>query len=175
MANLGSWLIDDYIIFPANISSLSTGGKVDPDSNPTYWVYEDETATNIATGSLTKHDSARLGFYTERLQLTAANGFEKGKCYNVLVEATIGGVVVSKSDNFQVAQVTRETLDAIVETGTISPTMAQAFRLLMAASVGKVAGAGTSNVTIRDINDTKDRVDATVSSGNRTAVTLILT
>ena len=54
-------------------------------------------------------------------------------------------------------------------------TFVQAFRLMLATLGGKLAGAATTNVTIRDIDDGKDVVDATVdSNGNRSAVTLDL-
>ena len=57
-----------------------------------------------------------------------------------------------------------------------SYTATQLLRLLAAASGGKLSGAATTNVLIRDVNDSKDRVDATVDvNGNRTAVTLDLT
>ena len=50
-------------------------------------------------------------------------------------------------------------------------TVQDAMRLMLAALAGKVSGAGTNTVRIRDINDTKDRITATVdSSGNRTAL-----
>lgn len=56
-----------------------------------------------------------------------------------------------------------------IETGF---TPRQALRLILAALVGKLSGAATTNVLIRDVNDTKDRINATVdASGNRTAVT----
>ena len=48
----------------------------------------------------------------------------------------------------------------------------EVLRLVSAALAGKLSGGGTSTVTIRDINDTVDRIVATVdSSGNRTDVT----
>lgn len=52
-------------------------------------------------------------------------------------------------------------------------TLRQALRLILAAAAGKVSGAAGTTVTIRDTNDSKDRIVATVdSSGNRSAVTL---
>jgi len=52
-------------------------------------------------------------------------------------------------------------------------TMRQALRLTAAALFGKLSGAATTTVTIRDVNDTKDRVVATVDAdGNRSAVTV---
>lgn len=48
-----------------------------------------------------------------------------------------------------------------------------ALRIITAALAGKVSGAAGTTVTIRDVNDTKDRIVATVdASGNRSAVTL---
>lgn len=61
-------------------------------------------------------------------------------------------------------------LAAGVETGT---TPRQALRLMLAALVGKLSGAATTTVKIRDTGDSKDRVTATVDSdGNRSAVVL---
>ena len=51
-------------------------------------------------------------------------------------------------------------------------TAADLVRLMSAALAGKISGAGTPTVTIRDVSDTENRIVATVdSSGNRTAVT----
>lgn len=61
-----------------------------------------------------------------------------------------------------------------VETGL---TPRQALRLATAALAGKISGAGTATVTIRNTADTKDRITATVdpTTGNRTAITTDLT
>lgn len=65
------------------------------------------------------------------------------------------------------------TLADGVETGV---TVQGALRLGVSADGGKLSGAATTNILVRDANDTKDRIDATVdASGNRTAVTLDLT
>lgn len=54
-----------------------------------------------------------------------------------------------------------------------SITPRQALRLILAASAGKLSGAATTTVTIRNVGDSKDRITATVdSSGNRSAVTV---
>jgi hypothetical protein len=50
-------------------------------------------------------------------------------------------------------------------------TLRQALRVILAVAAGKISGADTSTVTIRDPGDTKDRVVATVAAGGRTAVT----
>lgn len=56
-----------------------------------------------------------------------------------------------------------------VETGF---TPRQALRIILAALAGKVSGAATASVVIRDTADSKNRISATVDvNGNRTAVT----
>lgn len=53
-----------------------------------------------------------------------------------------------------------------------SETVQDGLRLFRAALVGKLSGAGTLTVSIRDAADTKDRIVATVDQpGNRTAIT----
>jgi hypothetical protein len=60
-----------------------------------------------------------------------------------------------------------------IETGL---TLRQAQRLQVAAAAGRVSGAATTAITIRDVADTKDRIVATVdAAGNRSAITTNLT
>jgi len=60
-----------------------------------------------------------------------------------------------------------------VETGL---TPREALRLTTAALAGKISGAETTTVVIRNTADTKDRITATVDAdGNRTAITTDLT
>ncbi len=60
-------------------------------------------------------------------------------------------------------------MDAVVETGF---SLKQSTRLMLAALAGKLSGAPGAAVTIRDVNDSKNRIVATVdANGNRTAVT----
>jgi len=65
-------------------------------------------------------------------------------------------------------------LAAGVETGL---TLRQAMRLLAAASAGKLSGAATTTITVRNaVADSKDRITATVTSdGDRSAITYDLT
>lgn len=66
-----------------------------------------------------------------------------------------------------------DVLDEAVE-GT--RTVRQYLRAIAATLFGKLSGAGTTEVTIRDVDDSKDRVVATVDAdGNRSAITLDLT
>lgn len=53
-----------------------------------------------------------------------------------------------------------------------SLTLRGAIRLILAAAAGKLSGAASSTVTIRNVGDTKARITATVDAdGNRSAVT----
>lgn len=78
-------------------------------------------------------------------------------------DAAIAGVPVALLD-----------LAAGVETGL---TLRQAMRLLAAASAGKLSGAATTTIVIRNaVADSKDRITATVDAdGNRSAITVDLT
>lgn len=67
------------------------------------------------------------------------------------------------------ADIAAAVLEAAVD-GAV--TVEESIRLQNAVLLGKVSGAGTGTEVFRDINDTKNRVTATVdSSGNRTAIT----
>ena len=68
-----------------------------------------------------------------------------------------------------IPQTVQVDTEYLVETGF---TQQQANRLVLAALVGKLSGGGTGTVTIRDINDTVNRIVASVeSAGNRLSVT----
>lgn len=88
---------------------------------------------------------------------------------------TFGEAIQNIIDAIDALPTDAENADALldrasgVETGR---TVRQALRLVLAALAGKVSGAGTSAITFRDTNDTKDRIVATVdATGNRTAIT----
>lgn len=86
---------------------------------------------------------------------------------STLARARIAGIV--KVNELSQDDVTGAVLEAKVD-GDVS--LKQALRLITAALAGKVSGAGTSTVTIRDVNDTKARITATVdANGNRSAIT----
>lgn len=130
---LGSWKIDDYLTFGCNTHRFDTGAATDADSVPAYRIYEDETATPILTGSTALLDSVNTaGFYSERVQLTAANGLEKGKTYTIYITATVNSIEGTMSHSFQIeAEVDANTVtdttlqtnvsDILTDTGTTIP------------------------------------------------------
>jgi hypothetical protein len=87
-----SVVIGEWLVFSVCTHDPTTGLLTDADLNPSYRIYEDETETPILTGTMTKlMDTGEAGTYTELIACTAANGFEAGKCYTVLVGATVNG------------------------------------------------------------------------------------
>ena len=100
---LGIWEIDDLLTFRVNTHNASTGAVADASSVPSYRVYEDETTTPILTGTMSLQDSANTdGYYSEQITLSAANGFEVGKCYGIRVQATVAGVTGATEHTFQI-------------------------------------------------------------------------
>lgn len=85
--------IDDVYTFYAETTKFDTGVATDADSAPTYRIYEEETATPLLTGTMALLDSTNTaGFYSEQVTLSAANGFEVGKCYCVYIAGTVNSV-----------------------------------------------------------------------------------
>jgi hypothetical protein len=167
---LGAWQIDDYLTFPCNSHAAATGAATDGDGVPTYRIYEDETGTAILTGSMAKLDDANTtGFYTERIQLTAANGFEVGKTYTVYYTVTVSSVAGTGSHTFKM-EAAGLALTSVIEG---SYDLQDVLKILLAPIAGKASGGGTATITYRDTGDSTDRVVATVdANGNRSAVVI---
>lgn len=89
--------------------------------------------------------------------------------------AVTGSVVVSllcinQADLVALSDIGDAVLDEVVEG---SYTLRQLTRLMAAALLGELSGAGTTTIVIRDASDTKTRITATVDDdGNRSALTL---
>lgn len=79
-----------------------------------------------------------------------------------------GKVSLSTAEFDTIAEAVMDLADAI-ET---SLTLREALRLIVSAAAGKVSGAATNTVTFRDLNDSLDRIVASVDAyGNRSSVT----
>ena len=101
-------LLGNNITFSVVTHDADTAGRTDA-SACTYKIYEDDTGTAILSGSMTKHDS-ETGFYLEKIAVSAGNGFETNKKYNILVEATVDSKDGGLSFGFMV-------LDGLIPTG----------------------------------------------------------
>ncbi|RKZ09464.1 hypothetical protein DRQ25_06300 [Candidatus Fermentibacteria bacterium] len=158
---LGSWKIDDYLTFSCNTHDPDTGVATDAASAPTYRIYEDETASAILTGSTAKIDDGNtIGFYTERIQLTAANGFEKGKSYTVYIAATVDGDAGTMSHNFQI--------EAEVDSNVVSASNVSANIEQVGGDAIQDNGDGLLEVNVEKWNDTA--LPADVQAGYPTVI-----
>lgn len=87
------------------VSSRDANGEpVDADGLPTYKIYEDESGTAMSgfPGTMAKLDDANTtGFYSEQIEVTAANGFERYKSYTIRIVSQIAGFNVAKNYTFQ--------------------------------------------------------------------------
>ncbi len=103
MSGLSERFVDDTMTFYAVTTKFDTGVATDADAVPAYRVYEEETATAILTGNMALLDSANTaGFYSEQITLSAANGFEVGKCYAIYIAATVNSVAGASHREFVV-------------------------------------------------------------------------
>ena len=183
MSYVGSYAVDDLLTFVVNTQAFATGTASDADSPPAYRVYENETPTPVLTGSMALLDGGNTdGFYSEQVALSAANGFEAGKCYSIYISATVGGVAGATHRTFQMQAVptANQNADALLDRsdGVKSGlTPRNALRLIAAAAAGKLSGAATPTNVIRNaVADSKNRISATVDAdGNRTAISYDLT
>lgn len=73
------------------VCHTAAGAVSDADSTPTAEIFEDDTDTAILTPTVVKRAS-KTGNYRVPVVVTAANGFEIGKSYNVVVSAAVGSV-----------------------------------------------------------------------------------
>lgn len=156
-------------------ASAMTGGSVA--------VYKTNgTSESTAGVTLTANFDSRTGLNLVTIT-TGSDGtfYSAGSDFNVVLTAgTVDGVsqagIVLRTFSIENrASAPNAILDktAGVETGV---TLRQALRAILSASAAKLSGASTTSVAIRDVNDTKNRITATVdAAGNRSAVTLDLT
>lgn len=131
-------------------TTIATTQKVDVETIKTNPVVNAGTVTFPTTATLASTTNITAGTVTTATNLTTNNDKTGYALSNAGVDA-----VLDRADG--------------VETGW---TLRQGLRLMLSALAGKLSGAATATVTIRDVNDAKNRIVATVdASGNRSAVT----
>ncbi len=178
MSYYGSWKINDVLTFTVNTHSPTSGAATDADAVPTYRVYEDETATPILTGSMALIDSANtVGFYSEQISLTAANGFEKGKSYNIYITAAVGGTSGTISHDFQMeaevdANIVSDKTGYSVATGGIVAGSFAAAAIDAAAIATDAIGA--AELATDAVNEIRDAILADSTAFNGASIAAIL-
>lgn len=114
-----------------------------------------------AVGSVT----GSVGSVTGAVGSIAAGGIATA----AFVAGAINNTVVAANQNTASAN----AVGALTPDGAI--TLLQSQQILMAALAGQLSGAATTTVTVRDVNNTRNAIVATVdANGNRSAVTLTL-
>lgn len=81
--------IDEVVTFDIVTHNPFTGDVSDADSVPTFAVYEDTTDTDVGVGGNMTKRTSLTGNYRGSFTASAANGFEAGKWYSVIVSATV--------------------------------------------------------------------------------------
>jgi len=180
-AYLGSWSIDDYLTFTCNTHTPATGAATDADAVPAYRIYEDETAVPITTGDMAKLDDAgTTGFYSERIQLLAATGFEQGKCYTIYISAAVGGVTGTKDHSFQIeAEVNVSAVGGTAQTAGDLADLVGDVKTRVELALPAVAPDGAGGLPISDAGgldmDAMSGVTlaGTASGGSATTIALV--
>lgn len=172
MIYIGKWHIDDYITFTINTHNLSTGITTDADSAPTYRIYEEETTTAIANGTLSKlDDDNTTGYYSEQIQLLSATGYEVDKCYTIYISSTVSTNVSTSSYMFTIETANNDITVANILDGVVDGTytIETSLRAILAGIRGKISKS--SNVyTYKRTDDTTTDFTHTLSSDERTVV-----
>jgi hypothetical protein len=113
--------IGDNLTWTVTTHDPTTGALTDADAVPAYRVYEDETGATLMTGNMAKLDDAgTTGFYSEQIAVTAANGFEDGKSYNIYITAAVGGTTGGISYAFKAVAVASKAAGAVEFTYTVT-------------------------------------------------------
>lgn len=131
--------------------------------------YLDATVSSrLATAGYTAPDNTNIGAIKTQTDKFSFDGSNYVNAHDKVNDDKTGYSLTSAEEN--------AIADALLDRGNgieTSYTLRQALRIVLSALGGKLSGAASTTVYIRDVGDAKDRITATVDSdGNRTAVTL---
>jgi hypothetical protein len=133
------------------------------------WVGSGPTATEIADAVWDEATSGHTTAGTFGEQVKTDIDTILTNVAAILADTGTDGVVLSTATQQAIASALLDLANG-VETGI---TVRQGLRVVLSALAGKLSGAATTTVRVRDTSDSKDRIVATVDAdGNRTAVTL---
>ncbi len=118
----GSYAIDAYLTVQETLHD-SSGDAVAATGAVDIWVYEDDNDTQIIDLTMSAFDSI-TGLYEEKFQLTSGAGFEAGKTYTILIQATADGASGIITHTFQILASTDAVL---LESGDPSDALDKAL------------------------------------------------
>ncbi len=113
--------LGEIMYFHAAISNATTSAPSDASANPTWVIYEEDgTAAAVSSGTMLKV-GAVTGFYHGSATLAAGSGFEVGKWYGLLAQATAGTAGHAILGRFRVssAESTVGAPNVYVQAGTV--------------------------------------------------------
>lgn len=167
----------------------ASGVLADADSTPSAQVFEDASAGAAMGTTVT---DIGTGVYRVLVPITAANGYEVGKVYNVEVSATVGGIVSKKKlvtfrvvaaettvglPNVRVAESASAALTAIAAailgaTQEGSHTLGDIIRLITGVVAGKASNFLTGTIVFNSLNGAKTRLTVTTDETGRLSITV---
>ena len=126
-----------------------------------------------AVGSVAANGITDTSIATDAINAAAVKADAVTKIQNGLATPTnitaAAGIALSAGERTTLANAILDLADG----ATTNYTLREALEVMLAVLAGKLSGAATATITIRDVNDTKNVVVATTdASGNRTAVTV---
>ncbi len=92
-------ILEENLTFTVQASD-GTGAAADATGNVNYQVFEDETATPIIDTTAMSKLASKTGFYSEQIDCSTANGFERFKSYTIRITATVSGVSLAQVYTF---------------------------------------------------------------------------
>lgn len=109
------------LTFTVASHNQGTGALADADAVPAYRIYEEETGTAILTGNMAKLDDAgTLGFYSEEIEATPANGFESGKSYAIYITIVVDGLTYAETYGLRAKTLTVTSGTAAINTTAVA-------------------------------------------------------
>lgn len=144
------------------------------------WAYNVESAAwellkeNFMLGGITSDEEFTHEYYERHIDRSNNNLVQMQlrhavTAYNAAHAVYLDYVSLSSIDVITAVDIADAVFAKEVETGY---TLQEAVKLITAALAGKVSGAEGTTISIRDLNDTLNRIVATVDGkGNRTSVT----
>jgi hypothetical protein len=165
--------IGDNLTFSICTHDPDTGVLTNADGNPTYRIYEDDTATAIANGTMATLDAGTTtGFYVKKIACSSPT-YTAGKSYSIYIEATVDSEKGGICYGFKARDKDISVADIIAGIADGSYDLKEMMRIMFSVLSGTTTGGGTTSLTFKDPTGAKDRVTATVdASGNRTVITL---
>ena len=172
MKYLGEFFIDDVLPLSSVVHHPADGYATVVDATLAYRVYLLGNETPKTTGTLARFDTGNTtSLYTGSVTLSTAGGYAVG-AYIVFYKAVVDSIAVEDSATFiiRAPKVTvADILAGVVESSGGSVTLAQACRLILAATAGATANQSTKFFAP---DGTTARITGTVNETDRLSVTL---